>query len=162
MDALRTIVLIAATMSMGFIAGAFFLYAHAIMPGLKRVDDRTFVGAFQAIDRAIVNPLFLTSSFVGALVFTAAAGLLHIGESGDVLAWIIAAFVLYVPAVVMTGTVNVPLNDAIKAAGEPDDISDLTTVRRDFNESRWNRWNLVRTVLSAAAFACLAAALTVT
>jgi uncharacterized membrane protein len=159
MDALRAVVLIAATMSMGSITGAFFLYAHTIMPGLKRVDDRTFVGAFQAIDRAIVSPLFLITSFVGALVLTAAAGLLFISESKSVLGWIIAAFLLYLPAVVMTGTINVPRNDAIKAAGEPHEIADLAAVRKDFNEAVWSRWNNVRTVLCMASFACLSAAL---
>lgn len=158
---MRTIVLIAATMSMGFIAGAFLLYAHAVMPGLKRVDDRTFVGAFQALDRAIVNPFFMASSFLGALVLTAAAGLLQLGESGSVLAWTVVAFALYVPAVVVTGAINVPRNDAIQAAGSPDEISDLATVRKAFDESKWNRWNVVRTVLSTAAFLCLAAALAV-
>jgi len=55
--------------------------------------------------------------------------------------------------------VNVPLNDGIKAAGDPDRITDLTAVRARFDEARWVRWNLVRVVASAAAFACLAWAL---
>jgi uncharacterized membrane protein len=51
--------------------------------------------------------------------------------------------------------VNVPLNDAIKAAGDPERITDLRAVRSRFNEARWNRWNLMRAVLSTAAFGCL-------
>jgi uncharacterized membrane protein len=51
--------------------------------------------------------------------------------------------------------VNVPLNDAIKTAGDPDRI-DLPTARRDFDEPRWRRWNLYRTLASTAAFGCLA------
>jgi uncharacterized membrane protein len=58
---------------MGLVAGVFGLYAHTIMPGLGRTDDRTFVGAFQAIDRAIINPWFLGGGFGGALVFTVVA-----------------------------------------------------------------------------------------
>ncbi|MGH2394643.1 MAG: DUF1772 domain-containing protein, partial [Candidatus Limnocylindria bacterium] len=81
MDALRTISLIVATMSMGLMAGVFGLYAHTVMPGLGKTDDRTFVGAFQAIDRAIINPLFLGGGFVGALVFTGLAGVLHLGDA---------------------------------------------------------------------------------
>jgi uncharacterized membrane protein len=41
-------------------AGVFWLYDHTIMPGLGKTDDRTFVGAFQAFDRAIINPWFLS------------------------------------------------------------------------------------------------------
>jgi uncharacterized membrane protein len=46
-------------------AGVFCLYAHMIMRGPGGTDDRTFVGAFQSIDTAIINPLFM-ATFVGA------------------------------------------------------------------------------------------------
>lgn len=54
--------LVAATISVGLLAGVFGIYANSIMPGLGRTDDRTFVGAFQSIDRAIINPVFLAPS----------------------------------------------------------------------------------------------------
>jgi uncharacterized membrane protein len=44
----------------GLMAGVFWLCAHTIMPGLGKTDDRTFVGAFQAFDRAIIDPWFLS------------------------------------------------------------------------------------------------------
>jgi uncharacterized membrane protein len=160
MDSVRAISLIAATMSMGLMAGVFGLYAHTIMPGLGRTDDRTFVGAFQAIDRAIINPWFLAGGFVGALVFTALAAVLHLSaDRRSVLPWIAVALVLYLAVFVITVGVNVPLNDAIKAAGDPDRIADLATVRERFDEARWIRWNNVRTAASTAAFGCLAWAL---
>jgi uncharacterized membrane protein len=56
MFVLRVTALMAATMTMGLMAGVFGLYQHTVMPGLGRTDDRTFVGAFQAMDRAIINP----------------------------------------------------------------------------------------------------------
>jgi uncharacterized membrane protein len=158
--ALRAIALIAATMTMGLMAGVFSQYANSIMPGLRRTDDRTFVGAFQALDRAIINPLFLMFGFVGALVFTGLAALLHLGGTvRSVLPWVVAAFVLYLGVVVITGTVNVPLNNDIKAAGAPDTIEDLAAVRRRFDEAKWSRWNAVRAVATTVAFGCLAWAL---
>lgn len=48
-------VLAAAVLAMGLMAGVFGLYAHTIMPGLRHTDDRTFVGAFQSIDRTILK-----------------------------------------------------------------------------------------------------------
>src|SRR5262245_12296639 len=48
LNTLRVAVLIASTITMGLTAGVFTLYAHTIMPGLGRTDDRTFVGAFQS------------------------------------------------------------------------------------------------------------------
>jgi uncharacterized membrane protein len=159
MDGLRALTLIAATMSMGLVAGVFGLYGHTIMPGLKKTDDRTFVGAFQSIDRAIVNPWFMGGGFFGAIAFTAVAGIVNIGE--DALPWITAAFILYLCTFVITVTINVPVNDEIKAAGDPDRIADLGAVRARFNESRWTRWNLIRVLTSTTAFGCLAWALVV-
>lgn len=78
MTVLRAVSLLLATLTMGLVAGVFALYAHTIMPGLGRTDDRTFVGAFQAIDRAIINPWFLGGGFFGALVFTVVAAIAHL------------------------------------------------------------------------------------
>jgi uncharacterized membrane protein len=160
MDAFRGAVLIAATISMGLMAGVFGLYAHTIMPGLRGTDDRTFVAAYQALDRAIINPWFMAGGFLGALVLTGLAAVLHLaGGHGVVLAWVLAAFVLYLVTVVITFAVNLPLNDGLKAAGDPDGIPDLAAVRKRFNESRWARWNVARALLSTAAVGCLAWAL---
>jgi uncharacterized membrane protein len=154
---LQGVALVAATMTTGLMAGVFGLYAHTIMPGLHTTDDRTFVGAFQAIDRAIINPLFMVW-FFGALALAAAAAAL-VGGEGSVLPWVAAALVLYLAVVVITVAVHLPLNDAIKAAGAPDRISDLAAVRERFDEARWVAWNVVRAVLSTAALGCLAWAL---
>jgi uncharacterized membrane protein len=154
---LRTVALMGATLTMGLVTGVFALYAHTIMPGLKTTDDRTFVGAFQALDRAIINPWFMAGGFVGALGFTAAAVATNLHRPA--LPWIVAALVLYLLAFIATIAVNVPLNDAMKAAGDPDHIKNLAHVRERFHETRWAAWNLMRTFTSLAAFASLAWAL---
>lgn len=150
--------LLAATVTTGLMAGVFGLYAHTIMRGLGDTDDRTFVGAFQAIDRAIINPLFM-AAFFGALVFSVLAAVLHLRDDGAVRAWVIAACALYVLVFVITVVVHLPLNDDIKAAGDPDRIADLAAVRDAFHESRWVAWNVVRAMASTVAFVCLAWAL---
>src|SRR4029077_15039502 len=123
---IRTATLIGATLAMGFVAGAFVLYAHTIMPGLRRTDDRTFVTAFQQTDRAIINPWFMITAFGGALVLTLVAGLANRGTTA--LPLIAAAFGLYLVVVIVTVAVNVPLNDVIKGAGDPAHI-DVARVR---------------------------------
>src|SRR5215471_2122274 len=152
----RTATLMGVAMTMGLAIGAFVIFAHTIMPGLHKTDDRTFVAAFQQIDRAIVNPWFMTTAFLGALVFTLVAGIANRGTSA--LPWIAAAFGLYLVAVVVTMAINVPLNDVIKAAGDPNHI-DVTQVRARFDEARWGAWNLLRVATSTAAFGLLAWAL---
>ena len=151
--------LVVATMATGLMAGVFALYANAIMPGLRTTDDRTFVGAFQSIDEAITKPLFLTT-FIGALMVIGLAAILHLREDGrSVLPWTVAAFILYLAVFVITVRVNVPLNDEIKAAGDPDRIADLAAARERFEETKWVRWNIVRAVMSTAALGCLSWAL---
>lgn len=158
MFALRVTALIAATMATGLMAGVFGLYQHTVMVGLGRTDDRTFIGAFQALDRAILNPWFLLS-FVGALLFTAVSAFLSPGAR--LLPWVLVALVLYAVVFVITVRVNVPLNDALKAAGDPDTISDPAAVRAAFDEARWSAFNLIRTLATTAAFGCLCWALVV-
>ena len=159
MEIIQAAALIIATLTVGLMAGVFAIYANAIMPGLGRTDDRTFVGAFQSIDTAIINPLFLMT-FLGSLLSTGVAAALQLGEDDrSVLLWILGALVLYLAVFVMTLRVNVPLNDGIKAAGAPDRIADLAQVREQFNEAKWVRWNLIRAVATTAAFGCLALAL---
>ena len=159
LEILQGAALLAATITMGVGAGVFQLYNFAIMPGLGRTDDRTFVGAFQQIDTAIISPwLFLW--FFGALGLTALAAALHLGANErSALPWISGALVLHLAVVVTTIGINVPLNDKIKAAGDPGQIVDLATVREQFHEARWVGWNLFRVVASTVAFGCLAWAL---
>jgi uncharacterized membrane protein len=155
-DVLREAVLIAATLTTGLMAGVFGIYSNAIMPGLRRTDDRTFVTAFQSIDRAIVNPAFV-ATFLGALALTALAALLHITAEGRVLVpWIVTALVLYLFVFVITIRVHVPRNNEIKAAGDVDHLADPHGVRERFDEATWARWNHVRAFASILAFGLLA------
>jgi uncharacterized membrane protein len=154
LETAQVVSLVGATATSGLMAGVFGLYAHTIMRGLETTDDRTFVGAFQAIDRAIINPLFLLA-FFGALVSSGLAAALYARDSsGSVLPWAVAAFGLYLLVFVITMAVHVPLNDGIKAAGDPSRI-DVAAARVSFHETRWMAWNVVRSVANTAAFGCL-------
>jgi uncharacterized membrane protein len=151
--------LLGATVTMGLMAGVFGIFANAIMRGLGHTDDRTFVSAFQSIDRAIINPLFMLT-FLGALVLSGVAALTHrSGDAKQVVPWAAAAFVLYLSAFVITIAVHVPLNDAIKTAGAPNQMENVAAVRSAFHETRWVIWNAVRAVATTAAFSCLVWAL---
>lgn len=160
--ALTLAALLAATVTSGLLAGVYLLYAHTVMPGLGRLDDQAFVGAFQALDRAIVNPWFMALGFLGTPVLAALA--LARTWGGPAAAWVATALVLTVAAMVVTARVHLPRNDALKAAGDPRDLppAALAAARAGFDEARWARWNLVRVVTSIAATGCLAWALVLT
>jgi uncharacterized membrane protein len=150
-----TLVLLLATLTSGLVAGVYVFYAHTVMPGLGRAGDRTFVAGFQALDRAIVNPWFMVSAFLGAPVLTLVAVLLHLGDDArSVLVWVAVSLVLDLVTVGITVGINVPANNRLKAAGDAD-VIDVAAARTQFDEGRWVRWNLVRVVLSVAAFTVL-------
>ena len=157
--ALQLTVLFGATATMGLMAGVFGIYALAVMRGLGTTDDQTFVRAFQSMDRAIINPLFMLT-FFGALVLSGTAALLHrSGGASTVVPWAAGAFAVYLCTVVITMAVHVPLNDALKAAGDPRTLRDASAMRDAFHETRWVVWNIVRAGLTTVAFGCLAWAL---
>lgn len=158
MELSRVIALVAATITTGLTAGLFYAYACSVMPGLRGVDDRTFVEVMQRINVAILNGWFVLG-FVGALLSTGAAVALHLPAAGrDVLPAVVAALVFYVAALAVTRKVNIPLNDALAAAGQPGRIADPAAVRARF-EARWVRWNVARALLCTAALGCLCWAL---
>lgn len=154
MKLLQTGSLIAATITTGLMAGLFTAFAYAVMPGLNRTDDRAFIASMQGINKAILNGWFMLS-FMGALAFTIAAVVLNWrGGSRPALPWIIAGLVLYAVMFLITMAINVPLNDKLEAAGNPDHISNLAAVRDHF-ETKWVVWNIVRAVTNTAAFGAL-------
>jgi uncharacterized membrane protein len=152
------IVLGAAVFAMGLVAGLYFFSSIAVMPALTAADDRTLVDAMQQMIDKIENPAFFLA-FLGAPALAAVA-LFQARSSGSpkTVGWIVAALVLYTAMVVITFAVHIPLNDDLKAAGDPAQIENLSDVRDDF-VTPWVAWDIVRTLATTAAFGCLAWAL---
>ncbi|MFH8485407.1 DUF1772 domain-containing protein [Streptomyces longisporoflavus] len=148
-------VLGAAVVTMGLIAGTFYIFSCGVMPGLGRSNDRVFIEVMQNMNDAFNNPVFF-ASFIGALLCTAVSAWQLRGTSS--FRWVLAALVAYLLAFAITSGVNVPLNDELADAGDPAKISDPAAVRERF-EDVWLAWNAVRTVLSTAAIGLLARAL---
>ena len=141
LETLRSHVLLAATVAAGLQAGTYYTWACGVMPGLAEVDDRTFTSTITQVNVAIVNPVFMLS-FLGAPALAAAA---VAATTGNARAWAIAGVALALGTVAVTAVGNIPLNDALAAGGS----------RADF-ETAWVRWNVVRTLTSTGALACLA------
>jgi uncharacterized membrane protein len=152
------IVLGAAVMAMGLLAGLFYFSAIAVMPALTAADDRTLVDAMQQMIDKIENPAFFLT-FLGAPTLAAVA-LVQARRSGSsrTAGWIVAGLAFYTVMVVITFAVHIPLNEDLQQAGDPARIEDLAAVRDDF-VTPWVAWDIVRTLASTAAFGCLAWAL---
>lgn len=157
MDELRVGLLIAATLATGLFAGVFAFYAHTVMPALRRAEDRSFVEVYTLLDNAIVNPVFLLSTFLGAPVLTAGAAVASIGE--DPMGWALGALGLQLLTIVVTARFNLPRNDRLKAAALEAGRDD-SALRAAFDEAGWGRANDVRVLAGLGALGLLAAALT--
>ncbi|NEO84610.1 MAG: DUF1772 domain-containing protein [Spirulina sp. SIO3F2] len=148
------IVLILATLLCSLVAGFLFAFATVVMPGIKTLDDREFIRAFQVIDGVIQNnqPLFV-AVWMGSIVAAVAAAGLGFGQlDGAQRLLLISAPIIYILGVQLsTFTINVPLNNQLQALSvDAMDAVALKAARLDF-EPGWNRWNLVRTPFAGLA-----------
>ena len=151
------IALILATFLCSLVAGFLFAFALVVMPGIRNLDDREFIRAFQVMDRVIQNnqPIFVLV-WVGSvviLVTSAVLGIWQLDGAGRLL--LIFAVLAYLLGVQLpTATINIPLNNKLQTLGvEAMNETTQKAARKDF-EARWNLWNSIR-----AAFASLASVL---
>ncbi len=151
------IALILATFLCSLVAGLLFAFAIVAMPGIRNLNDREFIRAFQVMDRVIQNnqPIFMLV-WLGSVLALLASAVLGFGQldgAGRLLI-IFAALAYLLGVQLLTVTINVPLNNQLQTL-DVDAMNETTQkeARKDF-EPRWNRWNSIR-----AAFASLASAL---
>jgi uncharacterized membrane protein len=150
----------AATLLAGLLAGVYFAFTVAVMPGLAASGDRTFVEAMRRINEKILNPWFMTVFAGGAVLPLAAAVLLGVDGDRGPLGWTVAAAILAIVGFGITAARNVPLNEALELKGDVDPVHDPAADRRAF-EAPWIRWNRYRTVACALAFVALVVAIAV-
>lgn len=148
--------LVFAIVANGLLAGLFFVFGVAIGPGLRQVDDGTYVRAFRSINAAILNGKFLTVFFV-APIAAAVCAVLHLLRGGSApLPLVVAGAVCSVLTFGITAAGNVPLNEELDRA--PIDTEHQRRTARQQFETRWNRRNLARTVTSVGSLVFLAVA----
>ena len=108
------IVLGAAVIAMGLLAGLYYFSSIAVMPALTAADDRTLVDAMQQMIDKIENPAFFLV-LLGAPALTAVA-LVQARRSGSAktAGWIVAGLAFYTVMVVVTFAVHFPLNEDLR------------------------------------------------
>ena len=147
------ILLTTATLLCSLTAGFVFAFATVVMPGLAKLDDGGFIRGFQVIDGIIQKgqPAF-GLVWVGSMITLLIAAVLGFQQLAGTDRWLlIAATVVYLVGVQLpTMSINIPLNNQLQAVNvEAADDAQLAEARASF-EPRWNRWNVVRTLLAIA------------
>ncbi|MEQ1762938.1 MAG: anthrone oxygenase family protein [Pyrinomonadaceae bacterium] len=149
MAALNYILTLLAIVGTGLIAGAFFIFAVAIMSALKRLPANDGMAAMQSINVVIQNPIFL-GVFIGtALVSLGLAVMSIMNWNTPISYYILAGAALYIIGnFLLTMVFNVPLNNALDAA-DPATVAGQEVWQNYL--SNWTFWNHVRTIASIAA-----------
>ena len=134
-------------------AGLFYAYVCSVSPGLGRLADADYLAAMQAINRAILNPVFFIA-FFGTPLLLPLSTWQHYGQPVSTRFWLllVATFVYWVGIVGVTGFGNIPLNDALDAFDLRAASAEQIAAQRVTFEVPWNTWNLIRTVASVLAF----------
>lgn len=141
--------LIITTTITGLVAGLFYSWSVSVTPGIGRLGDREYLASFQAMNRAIINPLFMIC-FLGAAVMLPVTTFVYKGTTQ--FWWLVAATACYLLGVIaVTFAGNIPLNNALEklniASSSPEQLS---AFRAKF-ENKWNMLNHIRSVANTAA-----------
>jgi uncharacterized membrane protein len=139
MTSSAALVLGAAAIGSGVVAGVFGAFSGFVMPALDRLAGDGGAAAMRSINVTAVRPPLMIAMF-GTAAVSVAAAVVAPGAST-----LLGAASYLAGVVGVTVAANVPLNDRL-AAGQ----LDWSSYRRP-----WTRWNSVRTaaaVASAAAF----------
>jgi uncharacterized membrane protein len=139
----------------GLTAGLCFTWANSIIPGIGRLDDFTFLKAFQSMNRAIINPSFAIVFLSPCLLLFVNAFLFKNSNQITFISFLAAAILFFAGIGLITAIKNVPLNEILnKTVLENATQVELADLRKTF-EQPWDRWHAVRTVCSFISFTLL-------
>lgn len=134
------------------IFGFFYAWICSTMWGLDQADPRVAIPAMQAMNASVRNWVFAPAFFGPPLVLGLTAWLLwRLREGRSAAIFFLSLIVYLVFGLLLTATVNVPMNEALAVETVPDDIGAASVLWRDYSQ-RWQFWNQTRTVASGLAF----------
>lgn len=143
------ILVLAAALGSGLVAGVFYAFSTFVMRALARLAPAQGIAAMQSINVAVINPWFL-GVFLGTAALSVAAMTSAVFRWGSIgAAWLLAGGILYFAgSFVVTIRGNVPMNEAL-ARVDPQEAAGAEYWQRYL--AGWTRWNHVRAAASLAA-----------
>lgn len=134
------------------IFGFFYAWVCSTMWGLDTADPRVAIAAMQAMNASVRNFVFFPAFFLTPFAAFAAAGLLRMrGQGHSAAIFAMSGAVYFIGGLVLTMTINVPMNEALAIVPVPDDVTDAQAIWEAYS-GRWQFWNITRTIASGLAF----------
>lgn len=135
----------------GAIFGFFYAWICSTMWGLDAADPRVAIAAMQVMNASVRNivfaPAFFASPFV--LILTGMiAWRAHLPLPAGLFA--VAGLTYLFGGMILTVTVNVPMNVALGQVVIPDDIATAQQIWTEYSQP-WQRYNILRTLVSGVA-----------
>ena len=152
---IKLTVLVLATLFTGLSAGLCFTWSNAVTTGLSRLDDISYLAAFQQMNRTILNPAFFLV-FFGPVLAIVGTALLHKNSATPIIWMIVASAILYfIGVALVTIFGNVPINEVLNNSDlEQINSLDAQTLRMRF-ENEWVKLHRIRTITSSISFLLL-------
>ena len=143
--------LIFSILTCSLVTGFIFTYAVVVMPGLSKLNDKEFIRAFQVTDGIIQNnqPLFMLI-WVGSIIAILSSILIAIIFFGISETWlIILVGVVYLLGVQgITISIHIPLNNHLQQVNIDELNAERLSEERIKFESKWNNFNIIRTIIA--------------
>jgi uncharacterized membrane protein len=140
----------------GLMAGLFFAFSVSVMPALRRLQPSSGLAAMQAINRAILNPVFMLV-FVGTALVAAALAVstLWTWDDGGAELRLAGGLCYLIGAFGITAAYHVPRNNAIDSL---DTMDEASAAKWSTYLAEWVPWNHVRALASTASLVLLVVA----
>lgn len=134
------------------IFGFFYAWVCSTMWGLDAADPRVSIAAMQAMNASVRNAVFFPAFFLTPVALgLSSLLLLHQGAKHSA-RWFLAAALTYLGlGLVLTMTVNVPMNEALAEVRVPETVESAAEIWATYS-SKWQLWNQMRTVASGVSF----------
>jgi uncharacterized membrane protein len=150
----KIIVLILSILFTGLTAGLCFTWSNAVTPGIGRLDDMSYLKAFQSMNRVIINFQFMIV-FMGPTILLFLNAYLFRSNSTAFWLFLVAAILFFIGIGLVTVFGNVPLNEILDASNlEILSKIELQELRNKF-EQPWNHWHTFRVLSSLTSFVFL-------
>lgn len=156
MFTLDKIILVAATTTTAMLVGLFYGWSVSVIPGMAKLNNTEYLSAMQAMNRAILNPLFFIT-FIGSVILLPLAAYLNYSQPVSPRFWlIVAAAILYIVGTFgITMAKNVPLNEMLDKFNLLTATDEAKAMQRAIFEQPWNRLHSIRTVIGVLATICM-------